>query len=89
MRFRARTAATLLALASAACLAPAAGAAEPRATKLEKVSSFVQPGVVYLTTVYSGRVEGRFVQTAGECTGFFVNPDGHFVTAGHCVDRTP
>ena len=77
-------------------LAPAASAA-PRATQLERVSSVTQPGIVYLETTYQGYVRhpsgawlnrGRPLTIQASCSGFFVNPDGHFVTAGHCVDKT-
>ena len=80
-------------------LAVAAGApaAPPQATTLQKVSSLVQPGIVYLETTYRGRVYdpynrdwvggGKVFESTSSCSGFFVNPDGYLVSAGHCVDR--
>jgi hypothetical protein len=56
----------------------------------------VQPGIVYLETTYRGYVKderGRWlnggwpVTATASCSGFFVNHDGHIVTAGHCVDK--
>lgn len=78
----------LAAVVAAVCVAPVASAAPPRATALEKVSSTVQPGIVYVTTRWRGLVAGRFPgEVVSRCSGFFVSPEGHFVTAGHCVDR--
>jgi serine protease Do len=87
----------LLVVIVALGLVPSALAAAPRATPLEKVSSLVQPGIVYTETKWSGRVydpeygwvggvESVFSSTSS-CSGFFVNPDGHFVSAGHCVEE--
>lgn len=82
--------------AVAALAVPAAASAAPHATKLEKVSSVAQPGILYLETTYEGYVKsgngywlngGKPLSVTASCSGFFVNPDGHFVTAGHCVDR--
>ena len=55
---RARKLRSFLAAAALTVLVPAAGAsaAPPQATTLEKVSSVVQPGIVYLETTYSGIV---------------------------------
>ena len=77
---------TALVLAWAVAV-PVASAQAPQATTLEKVSSVVQPGILYLETTYTGIVAGTKVSAGSTCTGFFVNPDGHFATAGHCVDR--
>jgi serine protease Do len=83
-------------VATALAVAPSAMAAPPKATTLEKVSNVVQPGIVYLETTYRGYVVdtylneavggGREFEATSSCSGFFVNPDGYFVTAGHCVD---
>ena len=67
-------------------LAPAAHA-QQQATTLERVSGLVQPGIVFLETTYRGIVLGKVEEASSTCTGFFINPDGHFVTAGHCVDK--
>jgi pSer/pThr/pTyr-binding forkhead associated (FHA) protein len=75
-------------------VAPAAAEA-PEATTLERVSAAVQPAVAYekisfSTRIYDGYNKGwiadgkRFEQTYS-CTGFFVSPNGHVATAGHCV----
>jgi serine protease Do len=86
----------LVAAALIALVAAPAASAAPSATQLEKVSSLVQPGIVYLKTTYSGYVRipglgflngGRPLTIQSSCTGFFVNHDGHTVTAGHCVDK--
>ena len=84
-------------------IVPSAMANAPKATTLEKVSSLVQPGMVYLETSYSGLVYDptigayvggnqspqSFSAVAGGCSGFFVNPDGYFASAGHCVEYDP
>ena len=82
--------------ASLALVAPSASAAAPEATNLERVSSAVQPGIVYMETTYSGYVktgsgywlnDGKPLTMTASCSGFFVSPDGHIATAGHCVDK--
>jgi serine protease Do len=84
-------------------VASSASAEAPKATTLEKVASVVQPGVVYMETSYSGVVWNpilkvyiggndaarEFEALAGSCSGFFVNPDGYFASAGHCVEYDP
>jgi serine protease Do len=93
-------AALVSALLLALGLASRASAEAPKATTLEKVSSIAQPGIVYMETSYSGVVwdpvikdyiggsqtPQEFEAVAGSCSGFFVNPDGYFVSAGHCVE---
>jgi serine protease Do len=89
--------AMLLALAHAAP-APASDApaptAAPAATKLEKVRAFAQPSIVYLETTWRARirdtynkadVSARPIEITLRCSGFFVSPTGHIVTAGHCA----
>jgi serine protease Do len=81
---------------AALMVSPSASAAAPQASSLEKVSNVVQPGIVYLETTYRAHVvdtylnyalnEGRPFEATSSCSGFFVNPDGYFVSAGHCVD---
>lgn len=80
-----------------------ASGASAEASTLEQVSSRVQPGIVYLEMSYSGKVYDptynsylggnrtpvEFGAPAGHCSGFFVNPDGYFVTGGHCVEYDP
>lgn len=94
---RARKLCSFLAGAAVALFVPAtaASAAAPHATTLEKVSSVVQPGIVYLETTFSGIVidpvrgvvvGNRPFGIGARCTGFFVNPDGYIATAGHCVE---
>jgi serine protease Do len=86
----------------AIAVAAGASAQAPKATTLEKVSSRTQPGIVYMETSYSGLVwdsntnefvggesPREFSAPVGSCSGFFVNPDGYFVTAGHCVEYHP
>lgn len=77
-------------------LVPSPVAAAPRATPLERVSSLVQPGIVHLETKWRGRVYdpgwgwlrgGSVFESTATCSGFFVTPDGYFVTAGHCVEQ--
>ncbi len=69
----------------------------PQMPPLEMVRAMAQPSIVYLETEYSARVfdtynrayvGNRFTITTS-CSGFFVNPDGWIITAGHCaqVDR--
>jgi hypothetical protein len=96
MRLKSITTIATTAAALALAAAPGATAATPQPTTLEKVSGIVQPGIVYLETGYSGYVRddrGRWMNNGNplklnsSCSGFFVNPDGHFVTAGHCVDK--
>ncbi|HUG08108.1 MAG TPA: trypsin-like peptidase domain-containing protein [Acidimicrobiia bacterium] len=64
---------------------------------IEEVRALVQPSIVYLETEYSARVfdtynrmhVGDTYSITTACSGFFVNPDGWIITAGHCaqVDR--
>jgi len=77
-------------------LVPNASAAAPRVTPLEKVSNLVQPGIVHMETKWRGRVYdplygwlrgGSVFESTATCSGFFVNPDGYFMSAGHCVER--
>ena len=94
---RAKRLPVLLAVIVALGWAPSASAGAPRATPLEKVSSVVQPGIVYLETHWRGRVYDpvygwiggidKVFKSTASCSGFFVNPDGHLVSAGHCVER--
>jgi serine protease Do len=96
--------AAILALLVALGVATSASAdVVPKATTLEKVSSLAQPGIVYMETSYSGIVYDPTIEAfiggnqsprefdtlAGSCSGFFVNPDGYFVSAGHCVEYYP
>lgn len=93
---RARLLPILFAVIVALGSAPSALAGPPPATPLEKVSSVVQPGIVYLETRWRGRVydpvygpvggRDKVFKSTTSCSGFFVNPDGHFVSAGHCVE---
>lgn len=84
--------ALLVCVGSAPAAEPAAGA--PHAPALEKVRALVQPSVVYLTTTwtahiydtrYQAEVSARPVKVTLRCSGFFVSPEGHIVTAGHCA----
>jgi S1-C subfamily serine protease len=85
-------------LAAAALVAASAGpasAAEPPATPFQQVSSEVQPAIVHLQSTYSAVVrdpdfhafvgQGRTFSVSYTCSGFFVTPDGHVASAGHCV----
>ena len=73
----------------------AAQAAAPAATPLQKVSAAVEPSIVYMETTFEAAVKDpKWGFIGGEknfsvtytCSGFFVNPDGYFASAGHCVD---
>ncbi|MEO6471602.1 MAG: trypsin-like peptidase domain-containing protein, partial [Aeromicrobium sp.] len=68
-------------------------------TKLEKVSAYVEPSVVYVEMKWTVRIydtfNKRYLGTkSGDqsfsdtyfCTGYVVNPNGYIATAGHCVD---
>jgi serine protease Do len=87
--------ATTATVAAAALFAPAASAA-PEASDLERVSNLVQPAIVNTETTWTGRVYdavykdwlngGKPFTVGSSCSGFFVSPDGHVASAGHCVD---
>jgi serine protease Do len=100
---RAKIVSLLIVLSLALGLVPSgalssAAAAPPRASTLEKVSSRVQPGILYMETKWTGRVydpsygwvggPGKTFHSTSSCSGFFVSPEGHFVSAGHCVERS-
>ena len=97
MRAKSLITALICIIVAVAGLAPAASAAAPKATPLEKVSSLVQPGIVYAQSTFSAVVRdpsikdwigNRTIKTFSvtyNCSGFFVNPDGYVATAGHCV----
>lgn len=95
-RLLARAAAvmTALFLALLTLLAPPAFASAPDGTD---INDEVAKSVVSLTITFDAYVryplEGggeditsKPVQLTSGCTGFFVTREGHFVTAGHCVD---
>jgi serine protease Do len=90
---------SLLYMAAAPAFAQGQGA--PSSTPQERAAAIATPGVVYLTTDWSGYVappgekfygdtdqNGQVVpfQAESTCTGFVANPSGYIVTAGHCVD---
>ena len=88
----------LLALATAVVAAVVAGesrAARPSVTPLERVRALVQPSIAYLDIAWEARVYDRFnknvlreraFRVESSCTGFFITPQGHLITAGHCVE---
>src|SRR5215207_8796829 len=53
-----RLAIGVVAIALMACAPSALAATPPKATNLEKVSSYVAPGIVYVKTTYEGYVQG-------------------------------
>jgi S1-C subfamily serine protease len=74
---------------------PGAPETSAQASPAQRLSPFVQPGIVYITSTWSARIldtsTGFYVRdepftTSGSCTGFVVNPDGYIATAGHCVN---
>ncbi len=84
-----------LAATAAIAVPVAAQAAAPAATPLQKVSAAVEPSIVYMETTFEAAVKDpKWGFIGGEknfsvtysCSGFFVNPDGYFASAGHCVD---
>jgi S1-C subfamily serine protease len=85
-------------LGALAASAPASAAGEathvPRVTALEKVRAFVEPSVVSVQTTWSATIYDKFnkrevssepIEVALNCSGFFVSPNGHIITAGHCA----
>jgi hypothetical protein len=95
MKARIAQIATTATLAVGALFAPTAAATA--ATDLERVSDLVQPAIVNTKTTWTGRVydsvyrtwvnEGKPFSVGSGCSGFFVSPDGHVASAGHCVDN--
>lgn len=92
----ARTVSVLVAVAF--CSAPA-GAAQ--VTPEERAAAYARPGIVYVEMAWQAWVrhpqwgwtdpdpatEGAQPwQWSSRCSGFVINPSGHIVTAGHCVD---
>ncbi len=87
---------SLIAALFVVAFAPNAASAAPAATDLERVSNVAKPGIVYLETTFTGRVydpaykqylnNGKPFSVSLTCSGFFVSPNGHIVSAGHCVD---
>ena len=75
--------------------------ARPQVTPMEKVHALAQPSIVYLRTTWKAemydktnedRVQNmlkpprrKTFSVSFTCSGFFVSPDGHIVTAGHCA----
>src|SRR5437899_1575860 len=74
-------------------------ATRPAVTPLEKVSALVQPSIVYIETTwmsrvfdtspsqpqYAGFLRNKPFSSTFRCSGFFVTPVGHIITAGHCA----
>ncbi|MER5420034.1 serine protease [Streptosporangium roseum] len=67
----------------------------PPTTPEERTSALIRPSVMYVEVEWRGYLRnlssGQFwsaepISFLTACTGFTVNPDGHVVTAGHCVD---
>jgi serine protease Do len=73
----------------------------PDVSPMEKVHALVQPSIVYLRTTWKAEmydpVNGdpvrhwlrpdrrKTFEVSFTCSGFFVGPEGHIVTAGHCA----
>ncbi|WP_433257327.1 trypsin-like peptidase domain-containing protein [Streptosporangium sp. CA-135522] len=79
--------------ASAAPSLPGRGPAP--VTAEERASALVRPAIVFVEVRWSGYLRNEAtgqlwgskpIKDTSGCTGFFVNPDGYLVTAGHCVD---
>lgn len=91
-------AALLLTLLTLAAAPAHAQEADPKVdttlTEAEIHNATVQPGLVRITTTWKAWVKdqygwlnnGRPFTWTTSCSGFFANPDGYIVTAGHCVD---
>jgi hypothetical protein len=66
----------------------------PTAQAEETVEQQIEKSILLVGTTYSGYVlvpyddgdEWEQVEATSLCTGWFASPDGHIVTAGHCVD---
>ena len=87
--------ALVLAAASIAFAGPASAQARPTVTPEERAAALVRPSVVFIQTFWAGFVydedgiyfnDGNAFEFSTSCTGFVVNPIGHIMTAGHCVD---
>ena len=73
----------------------------PHVTPMEKVHALTQPSIVYLRTTWKAELydpvndlpvrhwlrpaQRKTFEVSFTCSGFFVGPDGHIVTAGHCA----
>jgi serine protease Do len=73
----------------------------PHVTPMEKVHALTQPSIVYLRTTWEAEMHDpandqpvrhwlrparrKSFEVSFTCSGFFVGPDGHVVTAGHCA----
>lgn len=70
-------------------------------TKEERAAAYARPAIVYLEMVWQAWVKhpqwgwtdpdpategAQAWQWSSRCSGFVINPSGHIVTAGHCVD---
>jgi len=68
--------------------------AAPAQAAEETVEQQIEKSILLVGTTYSGYVlvpyedgdEWEEVQASSLCTGWFASPNGHIVTAGHCVD---
>lgn len=87
--------ALVLAASSIGFAGPASAQARPSVTPEERAAALVRPSVVFIQTFWAGFVydedgiyfnDGNAYEFSTSCTGFVVNPVGHIMTAGHCVD---
>lgn len=76
--------------------------ATPTATTAQQAEAVAEPSVVFIETQWTGWLMNGALSTllssdgssapkfsvTTTCSGFIANPDGHVVTAGHCVDNT-
>jgi serine protease Do len=89
----------LIGFVAAAIASPFAlgGEQAPPVTPLERVAALVQPSVTYLSITWTAAIYDRYNQSivgsgqtvaqAGfQCSGFFVSPNGHVMTASHCTE---
>jgi S1-C subfamily serine protease len=66
------------------------------ATPQERAVAYVAPSIVYISSVWSGKVydrqneqflnDGEPFKAPYSCTGFAVSPNGYIASAGHCVE---
>lgn len=85
----------VFAAASVGLGGPASAQETPSVSPEERAAALLRPAVVYIETFWAGFVydedgiyfnDGNAFEFSTGCTGFVVNPAGHIMTAGHCVD---
>lgn len=86
----------------AAVFSVAGPARATQVTSEERAAAYARPAIVYLEMVWQAWVKhpqwgwtdpdpategAQAWQWSSRCSGFVINPSGHIVTAGHCVDN--